>query len=232
MFENINAKQLHIYRAYGRRMDRLLHLRSKQWFETEHGQQISRAVCAYLQIRNLNMGKRPPPHEEFWFMNERDYIPYQRAMSSISRICPVNVAAEELLKSIDNSPLDDSGASLSARCAALTGLAGIQSINNEHWLWVQSASDSWSYRCVNIPYFSTKLRHYLAAGVYIYYKSMELDSCFMLYPQVCHQMFNEAVLYLVESTAKLGCYRGKCLNNQMICNICANVPFLMGDIDS
>ena len=100
MFESISAVQLHIFGVPGCGMNRLLYFRGKQQFETCNGELISRAVCAYLHIRNLSLGRRPPPHKEFWFMNVRGCVPYRRAMSSISHICQVMATAEELLTSI------------------------------------------------------------------------------------------------------------------------------------
>src|SRR5277367_6753894 len=103
-------------------------------------------------------------------MNVRGCVPYRRAMSSMSRICQVRAAAEELLTGIDNTPSDDSGASLSAHCDALIDLvAEIQLINNGHWLWIHGASRSWSYSCVNIPNFSLKPRPHPEEPVHIYH---------------------------------------------------------------
>lgn len=133
MFENISAKQSQIFGVHGTGLDRLLHLRGPQQFETEYGEQVSRAVCAFLQIRNLSLGRQPPPHEEYWFMNLRGCVPYRRVMSSISRICRIKAAANELLRNIDNSLSDGSDDSLSAHCAVLTDFVSeIQLTNSNH----------------------------------------------------------------------------------------------------
>ena len=241
MFENITAKEQYVFGVHGCGLDRLLHLRGKQQFETEYGELISRAVCAFLQIRNLGLARRPPPHEDFWFMNVRGCVPYRRAMSSISRICEVRAAAEELLTSIDNSPLDDSGASLSAHCAALTDLVDkIQLINSNHWLWIEGASDAWSYRSVNIFRFGTKPRPHPDEAVHIYHNlwtanlwNWTRSSCIFLQ----HTLLKCLRKLSSISSGRLPNHDAIEANAQitiksLIRDICASVPFIMGDIDS
>jgi hypothetical protein len=64
MFETIRGQQLHIFEVHASGMEHMLHFRDPQRLASPNGQRISKAVCAYLQIRNLSLGKRPPPEEE------------------------------------------------------------------------------------------------------------------------------------------------------------------------
>jgi hypothetical protein len=241
MFENISAKQSQAFGVHGCGLDRLLHLRGKQQFETEYGEQVSRAVCAFLQIRNLNLGRQPPPHEEYWFMNVRGCVPYRRAMSSMSRICRVRAAAKELLTSIDNSPFEDSGASLSAHCAALTDLvAEMQLVNSDHWLWIEGASSVWNYSAVNAPRLSLKRRSHPDEAVHIYHNFWTANlwnwtrtSCIFLQNSLlkCLRKLSSISLERLPNHDTIEA-NAQVTIKSIIRDICASVPFLMGDIDS
>lgn len=241
MFDNITAKQSQFFGVHLSGMDSLLHLRGKRQFETEYGEQMSRAAIPYLQIRNLTLGRPPPPHEEFWFMNVRGCVPYRRAMSSVTRICRVRAAAEELLTRIDNSALDDGGASSSAHCAALTDLvAEMQLINSSHWLWVQGAPSSWSYTSVNVPDLKIEQRSHPDEVVHIYHN---------LWTANLWNWTRTSCIYLqctlLRCLRKLSSISPRRLPNHdaieanaeitiksLIRDICASFPFLMGDIDN
>jgi hypothetical protein len=241
MFENISAKESQAFGVHGSGLDRLLHLRGPRQFETEYGEQISRAVCAFLQIRNLILGRQPPPHEEHWFMNTRGCVPYRRVMSNISSVCRIKAAAKELLASTGYPPFDDSSASLSAHRAALTKLvAKIQLTNSNHWLWAEGASSAWSYSAVDASRLSIKRRSHPDEAVHIYHNFWTANlwnwtrtsSIFLQY-------------YLIECLRKLSSISSERLPNHdaieanakitiksIIRDMCASIPFLMGDIDS
>ena len=146
MFENISGQQLHIFGIHGSGMDRLLHFRGPPSLATTNGKRIVKAVCSYLQIRNLSMGRRPSPQEDFWIKNLDFPVPYRRAMLSTSRICHIMADAEDLLFEINSDSSDRNDASLGIRFGALTGIiAEMRAIQNDHWLWSQDAPDSWGY---------------------------------------------------------------------------------------
>jgi len=241
MFENITAKQSQAFGVHGCGLDRLLHLRGKQQFETEYGEQVSRAVCTFLQIRNLSLERQPPPHEEYWFMNVRGCVPYRRVMSSVSRICRVRAAAKELLTNIDNSPFEDSGASLSAHCAALTDLvAEMQLVNSNHWLWVEGASSVWSYSAVLVPRLSINRRSHPDEAVHIYHNlwianlwNWTRTSCILLQNTIlkCLRKLSSISLEQLPNHDTIEANAKETIKS-IIRDICASLPFLMGDIDS
>jgi len=149
MFENISGQELHIFGAHGSGMDRLLHFRGPQRQKSPNGQRISKAVCDFLQIRNLSLERRPPPHENVFFGDPNFSIQHRTAMLSISSICRVRADTAILLTEVGNTSLDDSDASLQRKCDTLTALvAEMQAINNDHWSWSQNAPESWRYASI------------------------------------------------------------------------------------
>ncbi|KAE9370036.1 hypothetical protein N431DRAFT_546040 [Stipitochalara longipes BDJ] len=242
MFENISGQQLNIFGVHGCGMDRLLNVRGPQSFASTKGQLISKAVCAYLQIRNLSLGRRPPPHEEAWLaaLNYRYPTPYRRFMLSVSRICHARSDAEGLLSSIEKYFGDGNDGSLQGYCSALTDIiAEMQIIEANHWSWAQDASDSWAYISVNGPNSNTALGASSDNLVHIYHSlwmaniwNWNRSSCILLQCSLLKCLEKSSVIFgrlpdhdSLEANARMTI-------QTMIRDICASIPFIMCDINS
>jgi hypothetical protein len=240
IFENISGQQLHIFGVHGSGMDRLLHFRGPRRLATTNRQRISKAVGAYLLIRNLSLRRWPLPHEEIWFGDVNYPEPYRLAMLNASRICHVRADAEDLLTSIGSASSDDRGTSLQRNCDALTRLvAEMQAITSNHWLWPQNAPDSWGYVSVGSPLAGIELGLPPDNAIHIYHSlwaanfwNWSRSSCILLQ------------LSLLKCLKELSSISGKLPNDNsptknaqmiiktMIRDICASIPFIMVDIDS
>jgi hypothetical protein len=241
IFENISGQHLHIFGVHGVGMDRLLHFRGLERLASTNGQQISKAVCAYLQIRNLTLRRRPPPHEEDWLraLSYRYPAPYRQFMLRVSRICHARADADNLLTKIDKPTSDDRDMSLQKHCSALTDLiAKMQAIDTNHWPSSQNTSGSWDFVSINRPNSGIALR-------------TESDSPVHIYPNLWIANFwnwNRSTCILLQCSLltcleKLSSISEKLPNHDsleanaqmtiktMIQDICASIPFVMCDVD-
>lgn len=233
MFENISAQQLHIFGVHGSGMDRLLHFRGPKRRTSPNGQRISKAVCDYLQIRNLSLGRRPPPHEHVFFGNPNFSVQYQIAMLSISSICCVRADAEDLLTEVANTSLGDSDASLQRKCDALTAIvAQMRVIHNDHWSWAQNAPNSWHYASVSSPAAPD-------GTVHIYYNlwianfwNWTRSSCILLQASILKCLNALSTISEIRVSHDSLKEDAETTIKTMIREICATIPFVMSDIDS
>jgi len=241
IFENISGQQLNIFGAHGCGMDRLLQVRGPRSFASIKGQLISKAVCAYLQIRNLSLGRRPPPYEETWLaaLNYRYPPPYRRFMLIVSRICHARADTEDLLSSIDKAVKYGSYTSLQQHCTALTDLImKMQNIASSHCLWAQGVSESWAFTSINDPNAGIGFGNNSEGSVHIYHSlwmaniwnwnrsSNILLQCSLL----------KCLAKLSSISAKLPDHdtleaNARMTIQSMIRDICASIPFIMCDIN-
>ena len=223
-------------------MDRLLQVRGPQSFSSTKGQLISTAVCAYLQMRNLSLGRRPPPHEEAWLaaLNYRYPAPYRRFMKHVSRICHAMADAEDILSSVERAFEDGSDEILEQRCSQMADVvAEIQVIATNQWVWAQDAPASWAFTTINIGSSCSPLEDPPDNLIHIYHSlwtaniwNWNRSSCILIQ---CS---------LLKCLTKLSAISGNLPDHDsieantrmtiqtMIKDICASTPFIMCDIDS